>query len=82
MINWNEEFNCLAKYEQSRHEKEIIEQAQREAIAKTAFCKMMDAYAIIRRAGYDVQAEVFDTEWGEYVWRQIHAFNIFQVENS
>lgn len=82
MINWNEEFNRLAEYEQSRHEKEIIEQAQREAIAKTAFCKMMDAYTIIRRAGYDVQAEVFDTEWGEYEWRQIHAFNIFQVENS
>lgn len=82
MTNWNEEFKRLAKYEQSRRENEIIEQAQREAIAKTAFCKMMDAYTIIRRAGYDVQAEVFDTEWGEYEWREIHAFNIFQVEKS
>lgn len=82
MINWEEEFKRLSEYEQSRHEKEIIEQAQREAIAKTAFCKMMDAYTVIRRAGYDVKAEVFDTEWGEYEWTPVRAFDIFQVENS
>lgn len=82
MTNWNEEFKRLAEYEQSRREKEIMEQAQREMIVKSAFCKMMDAYAVIRRAGYDVQAEVFDTEWGDYEWKPVRAFNIFQVEDS
>jgi len=82
MTNWNEEFKHLAEYEQSRREKEIIEQAQREMIVKSAFCKMMDAYTIIRRAGYDVQAEVFDTEWGDYEWKPIRALDIFQAENS
>lgn len=82
MTNWNEEFKRLAEYEQSRREKEIIEQAQREMIVKSAFCKMMDAYAVIRRAGYEVQAEVFNTEWGDYEWEPIRALDIFQVENS
>lgn len=82
MINWNEEFRRLAEYEEARREKENMEQAQREMIVKAAFCKMMDAYAIIRRAGYDVKAQVFDTEWGDYEWEQIHALDVFQVENS
>lgn len=80
MINWNEEFNRLAQYEQERKEKAIQEQAQREAIVKTAFSKMMDAYTIIRRAGYDVTAKVFDTEWGEYEFKQVHGFDLFKVE--
>lgn len=82
MINWHEEFRLLAEYEQSRREKEIREQAQREMIVESAFRKMMDAYATIRRAGYDVKAEVFDTEWGDYEWKPIHKLDIFQVENS
>jgi hypothetical protein len=82
MTNWNEEFKRLAEYEQSRREKEIMEQAQREMIVKSAFRKMMDAYTIIRRAGYDVQAKVFDTEWGDYEWQPIQALDIFQVETT
>jgi hypothetical protein len=42
----------------------------------------MDAYAIIRRAGYDVRAKVFDTEWGEYVWSQVYGFDTFKVEEK
>ncbi len=81
-MNWNEEFTRLAQYEQERRDKAILEQAQREAMVKAAFCQMMDAYAIIRRAGYDVRAKVFDTEWGEYVWSQVYGFDTFKVEEK
>ena len=78
MVDWREEFSRLAKYEQAQRKKEINEQVQRKIAAKTAFCKMMDAYAAIRRAGYDVQVKGFD----DTVWKTVHEFNLSQVETS
>ena len=73
MTNWREEFSRLARYEQAQQEKEAHAQTQREMAAKSAFCKMMDAYAAIRRAGYDVQVKMLDNPAG-------HTFNLVQVE--
>lgn len=73
MTNWREEFSRLARYEQSQREKEARAQMQREMVAKSAFCKMMDAYAAIRRTGYDVQVKVLNDP-------AVYTFNLVQVE--